>query len=138
MKILSRDSIGSDIKWGLGWGLWLAVAFSLLGTALLIMQGGVLGRPSRFSFPMVIMGYFLMGAIGGLLLGIFRPLTHRRLGATILGIVVGIAVYSIAVVIAVGEKKFLTAPGLASALVLGTLMGGYLGHDTWSRYRKRG
>lgn len=136
MSLLSRSSIRSDIKWGLGWGLWLAGGFSLLGTALFALQG-MSAHPSRFSFPLVILGYFAMGVIGGLLVGVFRPLTQRRIGATILGMIIGIVVYSIAVLIAVGEKEFLSLPGLVSALVLGTVIGGLSGHSTWNKRASR-
>ncbi len=137
VKLVSRSSIGPDIKWGLGWGLWLAGGFSLLGSALFVLQGSVLGHPSRFSFPLVILGYFAMGATGGLLVGILRPLTQRRVGATILGIIIGIAVYFLAGIIAVGEKDFLSLPGLVSTLVLGTVIGGICGHNTWAWQRDR-
>ncbi len=136
MKLLSRSSIAPDIKWGLGWGLWMAGGFAVLGSALFVMQSGASGRPSRFSFPLVILGYFAMGVVGGLLLGVFRPLTQRRIGATILGIIIGIAVYSIAGFIALGEKKFLSPPGLGSALILGTIIGGLFGHNSWARNRR--
>ncbi|MDQ6872013.1 MAG: hypothetical protein M3037_08360 [Gemmatimonadota bacterium] len=136
MSLLSRTSLRSDIKWGLGWGFWLAGGFSLLGTALFVLQG-MSERPSRFSFPLVILGYFAMGVIGGLLVGLFRPLTQRRIGATMLGMIIGIVVYSIAGLVAVGEKEFLSLPGLVSALVLGTVIGGLSGHTTWNRRASR-
>lgn len=137
MRFVSRSSIGSDIKWGLGWGLWLAGGFSLLGSALFVLQGTVLGNPSRFSFPLVILGYLAMGVIGGLLIGVLRPLAQLRVGATILGIIIGIVVYAIAGIVAVGEKEFVSLPGLVSTLVLGTVIGGICGHSTWARQRNR-
>jgi len=94
-------------------------------------------RPSRFSFPLVILGYFAMGVIGGLLVGVFRPLTQRRIGATILGMIIGIVVYSIAGFVAIGEKEFLSLPGLVPALVLGTVIGGLSGHSTWNKRASR-
>lgn len=137
MKLDARPSIRSDIKWGLGWGLWLAGLFSIFGSALFLMQGTVLGHPSRFSFPAVILGYFAMGLVGGVLAGVMRPLARWRLGATILGVIVGILVYAIAMIIAVGQKKFLSPPGLISTLILGTVIGGLFGHNTWTKYDRR-
>lgn len=135
VNVRSRSSIGSDIRWGLGWGLWLAGGFALLGSALFVMQSTVLGRPSRFSFPLVILGYLAMGIIGGLLIGLLRPLSQRRVGATILGIIIGNIVYAIAGLVAIGEKELLSVAGLASTLVLGTIIGGFCGHSTWARLR---
>jgi len=137
VRFVLRSSIGSDIKWGLSWGLWLAGGFSLLGTALFVLQGTVLGNPSRFSFPLVILGYFAMGVMGGVLVGVLRPLGQGRVGATILGIISGILVYAIAIIVAVGEKEFLSLPGLVSTLVLGTIIGGLCGHTTWASQRNR-
>lgn len=137
MKLDSRISITSDIKWGLGWGLWLAGGFSILGSALFLLQGTIFGRASRFSLPLVILGYFAMGLIGGLLAGLMRPLARRRIGATIMGAIIGIFVYAIAMIIAVGQKEFLSLPGLASTLLLGTVIGGLFGHNTWNKQRNR-
>jgi hypothetical protein len=137
MKLNLRTSIGSDIKWGLGWGLWLAAGFSILGSALFLLQGPVFGHASGFSFPLLIVGYVAMGLIGGLLAGVVRPLARTRIGATIIGVIIGIFVYSIAMIIAVGQKKFLSPPGLASALVLGTVIGGLFAHNMWTRPRDR-
>ena len=78
-----------------------------------------------------------MGVIGGLLVGVFRPLTQRRIGATILGMIIGIVVYSIAGFVAIGEKEFLSLPGLVPALVLGTVIGGLSGHSTWNKRASR-
>lgn len=133
MAFVSRSSIRSDIRWGLGWGLWLACAFALLGSALFLLQG----RPSRFSFPMVVLGYFAMGVVGGILVGVFRPLTQGRIGSTALGVIIGIAVYFLAGIIAVGAEEFLSPPGLVSTLVLGTVIGGLAGHNTWRHHRDR-
>jgi hypothetical protein len=137
VNFISRSSIGADIKWGLSWGFWLAGGFSLLGSALFLLQGTVLGHPSRFSFPLVILGYLAMGVIGGLLIGVLRPFAQGRIGATILGIIIGIVVYGIAMIVAVGEKEFLSFPGLVSTLVLGIIIGGLSGHNTWARQRRR-
>ena len=133
MRLLSRSSLISDVKWGIGWGLWLAAGFSLLGSALFVMQGTVLGNPSRFSFPLVVIGYFAMGVVGGSVVGLLRPLAQQRLGATLLGMIVGIFVYAIAVLVAVGEKEFLSPAGLYSTFTLGTVIGGIAGHNTWKK-----
>jgi riboflavin transporter FmnP len=131
-----RRSVAKDIKWGLVWGLWLAAAFGLLGSFLFLLQGTVLGQPSRFSFPLVILGYFAMGLTGGVLAGLMRPLTRWRLGATLMGALIGIVVYAIATIIAVGEENFRSTPGLISTFVLGTGIGGFLGYSMWTKYQR--
>jgi hypothetical protein len=78
-----------------------------------------------------------MGVIGGVLVGVLRPLGQQRAGATILGMISGILVYAIATIVAVGEKEFLSVPGLVSTLVLGTIIGGLCGHTTWTSQRNR-
>ena len=47
-----------DIKWGLGWGLWLAGGFSIIGSALFLFQGTVLGHRQGFSFLWSILELF--------------------------------------------------------------------------------
>jgi len=92
--------------WGLGWGLWLAAAFGLLGAALMVMRVNFAGIPSHFAFPLVILGYLAMGLLGGVVVGVLRPLGQHQGGATLLGMIVGIIVYAIAGIVAVGEKEF--------------------------------
>jgi hypothetical protein len=129
MTVRSRRSIRADVRWGIGWGVWLASGFAVLGGALFVLRGS-----SRFSVPLVILGYFAMGLLGGVLAGLMRPLARNRWGATAMGVVIGILVYGIAMIIAVGQKRFLSPPGLASTLTLGTVIGGLFGHSSWKKY----
>ncbi len=126
-----QHSLNSDIKWGLRWGLWFAVGYSLLASVLYVFQGTLLGERSRFYYPLVIASYFLMGIIGGLLTGLLRPITHSRLGATAVGIVIGLAVYFIAGITTIGAGEFLSLPGVVSTVVLGTAIGGACGYNSW-------
>lgn len=132
LRFGSPHSLGSNIKWGVEWGLWFACGFSLLGSVLYLVQGTFLGERSQFAFPLVVLAYFVMGLVGGLIAGLLRPLTRWRIGATGVGVVVGVVVYFIAGLTAVGRKEFLSLAGLVSTLVLGTVIGGYCGYSSWS------
>lgn len=135
--IRSRRSLISDIKWGLGWGLWLAAAFALLGAALMVMRVNIAGVPSHFAFPLVILGYLAMGLLGGVVVGLLRPLGQHQGGATLLGMIVGIIVYAIAGIVAVGVKEFRSPAGVLSALILGIVIGGLAGRRTWRNQRRK-
>jgi hypothetical protein len=113
----------------------MAGFFSMIGAALILVRG-FSPYPSMFSLPLVILSYFAMGILGGLLLGVFRPFVQRRSGATILGIIIGVMVYFIAGLVAVG-REVLSPAGFGVALVLGTVAGGYLGHSTWNKRASR-
>lgn len=132
IQMTTRKSLTEDLKWGLTWGLWFAGGCSLLAAALFTIRGTVLGEASRFSLPLVILAYIAMGGIGGLIVGLLRPVARWRLGAAAVGIVVGVIVYFIAGLTAIGAREFLSPPGSVSALVLGTLIGGACGYNSWS------
>jgi hypothetical protein len=77
-----------NLKWGLRWGLIVAIAF----TGIVVVVALVAGPPPEPSggptVPSLIGFYFLGGTIGGLLVGILRPVTAHKAGAIVVGTIV--------------------------------------------------
>jgi len=74
-----------NLKWGLRWGLTIAVGFTAIG---LIGSIGGLIDPTAKTGPSIVslVGfYFLAGVCGGLLLGLLRPITKYKVGAMFVG-----------------------------------------------------
>jgi hypothetical protein len=132
-----RKSLGPDLKWGVSWGVWFAAGYSLLASALFFLEGTLLGQASRFSFPAVISLYIAMGVIGGLIVGLLRPVARRRIGAIALGVLVGVVVYFFAGITTIGIQEFLSLPGVVSTLVIGSVIGGACGYNSWSPEGKK-
>jgi peptidoglycan/LPS O-acetylase OafA/YrhL len=74
-----------NLKWGLRWGLIMAVGFTVIGIVATIgasFDPTPRNDPSLASF---IGFYFLAGIVGGLLLGLLRPVTRSKVGAMLVG-----------------------------------------------------
>jgi hypothetical protein len=74
-----------NLKWGLRWGLTMAVGFTAIGVlAAIAASFDPVPRndPSLLSF---VGFYFLGGSVGGLLLGLLRPITRYKAGAMFVG-----------------------------------------------------
>ncbi len=85
-------SILKNLKWGLRWGLTMAVGFTVI--ALFASIGRYLD-PSAASEPSLasLVGfYFIAGICGGLLLGLLRPIAKHKTGALFIGTAV-VALY---------------------------------------------
>ena len=84
-----------DLKWGLAWGLGLALVFSIYVGALFVLDGIGTDDPSMGAreFLFVIAAYFVGGLFGGLMAGLLRPASRWPLGAMAMGILVAFPVY---------------------------------------------
>jgi multisubunit Na+/H+ antiporter MnhG subunit len=78
-------NVGRNLKWGLRWGLIMAVGFTAIGVVAGI---GASFDPTPRNDPSLVslVGfYFLAGTCVGLLLGLLRPLTQSKAGAIVVG-----------------------------------------------------
>lgn len=111
-----------DIKWGVGWGLWLASGFSVIVVVLAGFRGSTDYPELGLSTPKIIALYYLLGLAGGSVVGILRPFTKSKLGGFVVGSIIGTLVYGGAgFVIKDVEWQFM----LPAALVLGLAVGGH-------------
>jgi hypothetical protein len=118
----------SDVRWGLGWALTFATIFSAYVLILAAFRGSTTFDKYEMTVWQIIATYFTVAAVGGTLLGLFRPFTAQRRGATVTGAVIGTFVY-VGVSISV-EGRF-SASALLIGAVVGVPMGGYLAHGWW-------
>lgn len=92
---VSRQSgLGANLRWGLLRGVLLSCLLSTVLVGLVLIRGSSqFERPSLSAWE-IIGAYFVAGTVGGLVLGLLRPLTKNRVGAAVVGCVVGAFAYS--------------------------------------------
>jgi hypothetical protein len=98
-------SLVKNLKWGLGWGLTMAVGFTVIGAVAAIgasLDPTPRNDPSLASF---VAFYFLAGTVGGLLFGLLRPITRYKVGAMLVGTAVA------AVSVALLARMFVVTDG---------------------------
>jgi hypothetical protein len=118
-----------NLFWGLKWGLWFALFFSLIATAMSVFSGGEIIERQDISLPASIAIYVVGGLAGGAVLGLLRPLTRRRIGAALVGILVMTPVGMITGLILFGPIHTWDGPewfGLIFSSILFGSCGGYL------------
>ena len=74
-----------NLKWGLRWGLIMAVGFTAIGVVATILASFDQTPRNDPSLVSLVGFYFLAGACGGLLLGLLRPITRSKVGAMFVG-----------------------------------------------------
>jgi hypothetical protein len=129
-----RRSIAADLRWGVLRGLGFAGIISALA-ALAGLAAGEEGR-ATLATPLgqMLAWYLGVGAIGGALAGLGRPLLRTGGGAAVLGAVVG--------ALGLGSLVYLGEPGGAPrpavvriGAALGVGVGAFLGWWMWRRER---
>jgi peptidoglycan/LPS O-acetylase OafA/YrhL len=85
-----------NLKWGLRYGLIVAVAFTVIA-AVITLATGEDSSSKGLSLPSLIGFYFLGGMCGGLLVGLLRPITKHKAGAILVGTLVTATLLSLMV-----------------------------------------
>jgi len=123
----ARQELLRDIKWGIGWGLWLASGFSVMVVVLAGFRGSTDYPELGLTTPRIIALYYLLALVGGSVVGIFRPFAKSKLGGFAVGSLVGTLIYAGAgFAIKDVEWQFM----IPTALILGLAVGGTLGYQT--------
>jgi hypothetical protein len=131
MQLISRSH--RDWGWGVSWAFGYAVLYSAW---VAFVSGGQLTRPIEAGgqTPLqIIATYFAIAAVVGPILGLFRPALSRRLGAFLIGSVVGFATYA-GFGLAAGDAD---GTYLVIAAVVGVVGGGGLGVVFFDRERSK-
>ena len=120
----STATVISDVRWGLGSALPLAVLMGAVAAVFRLIIGPTYA-PGVSLFGLLL-DYGLLGFSAGILLGIFRPLTHSMRGAAIIGGVWGIFL-DLVIMVPFGRW----APFDAVFMLIYTIGGAGLGAQIW-------
>ncbi|MDT8436695.1 MAG: hypothetical protein RRA92_08060 [Gemmatimonadota bacterium] len=140
---LKRDRaiVRRDLKWGLAVCAGFAFLFSVIVAVQATVKGP--GFEERLGFPvgLLILGYFLLGGIVGILLGLLRPLARTRVGAAVLGVLMTAPVFVLmgtffAYFDPTMDRPDSIAEALRDILILTVAMSCILGAPTALYYRR--
>ena len=81
------------MKWGIGWGLAMAAAFSFHATLVLIVNGNSVFREIGTTYPASIASYAAAGVLAGAIIGTMRPLGTSLLGVLLLSVAASVPAY---------------------------------------------
>jgi hypothetical protein len=155
----SSSSVGHRTLWDDIRGGWLyatgfsVIALVIIGVAALSSATGgtqVTGWDTLpLGLPLVVLGYFAAGTLGGMAFGILRPLRRWLLGWMLTGFVIAALVYGAVCMMGVvgyylgfnildlnsGAEGWRLLPGIS--LITGIFPGSLLGAYYWYKNRKR-
>ncbi len=90
---MRRAQMMDNIKWGLKRGMVPAVGFSAIVIVQYFSLGSGVVTHYGLTLPIVLLMYFGMGLVGGLVAGVGRPLARTHLGAMAMGVVIAAVGY---------------------------------------------
>lgn len=126
---------GRDLGWGLTGGCLFTFAYSAFVILLYLIAGPGPFERNGVTLGSVLLSYLFGGLAGGLVVGLLRPLTSRRLGAIAVGIIAATLVF---VGIGIAVWGWLTRWDRDSWLTLATtsiIFGVYGGNMLWKYQR---
>lgn len=126
-----RQQLLGNLKWGVGYGLIFAVLFSLIVIVQYLLAGPGVAASRGIPVVAAIGAYFGGGIIGGVLLGLLRPLTRWRLGSAVVGIITCLPL-SVAFALAFeGRPSNWSVEMVAAGIIVAVLIGGMSGYQWW-------
>lgn len=129
----ARNRLWDDLTFGVMWALVVAVALCLWVTVLYLIAGSEPFSENHTTYMAVIATYLTGGVGAGVMLGLLRPIVHRRWGACLAG---GLAAIPLALAIRVSQEGF--APWVHSdtmvIVVFGGFMGPAVGYNFWKKF----
>ena len=115
-------ALTNNLKWGLRWGLTMAVAFTAIAVVASVAAAFDPTPRQDWSLPSFVAFYFIAGTCGGLVLGLLRPITRHKVGAMAVGTVI-VAVALITMSLTLMETDSWT-PVHSFLIAFGSLLGG--------------
>ena len=80
----------ANIRWGIRWGTTLASIYSLLALVINGLSAGEAFSRKGITLGQTIALYMASGVIGGIVVGLLRPVMKTRFGASAVGVVAAI------------------------------------------------
>ncbi len=87
---ISPTKLGSNLRWGITGGLWVAAFYCIWVTGLYVVRGPEPFERNGVTFLSTIFTYLAIGIVGGGLVGLLRPFSGERFGAYGIGVLVGL------------------------------------------------
>ena len=88
-----RSEFAKNVHWAFGWTFSFATFYSAYVLLVSLARRSTWFDSYEMSTWTMILGYYLAAVLAGLALAVLRPLGTTRLGAYILGVVIGFLVY---------------------------------------------
>jgi len=83
-----RQSVYANLRWGLSQMSFLMIVFGLLALLPFAINGKAAGE-GFFSLPQLLLSYLITAILGGIVLGILRPIGTSMAGAALIGALIG-------------------------------------------------
>jgi len=116
---------------GIGFGLFAATVLTMWVSFLHLRAGSGPFAALNVTYQEVVVGYYLGGLAGGLLIGLAWPLRRWMLGCLVLGV---LGVFPMYLFAPLNWTLLVTSPGAAilPSLIAATFLGGAVGAWAWS------
>jgi hypothetical protein len=106
-------------------GLAAATCFSAWVLLLVLLRGSPRFEKYGMSAWQIVAAYYAAGLLGGVVLGLFWPLTRTSWGAVALGSIIGVIAYA---VIGMSMHGAFSWQSLHDGMILGVPIGGFVGY----------
>lgn len=120
-----------DLFWGLKWGLLFALFFSIAASLMNAVSGGAIAEQQGVSLLSSIAIYVCGGLLGGSVLGLLRPMTRRRAGASVVGFFVMMVVGTATALIILGPLPTWDEGDWIGVIITAVLLGAPGGYMYW-------
>jgi hypothetical protein len=118
-----------NVRTGLAYGLGLATVLSCIVLVLVAVRGPQALRSYGIGLPLMLLGYYVSGVLGGAVVGLLLPLARWPLGAALVGVIAGSIVYALAGWLVTGQgERAAVLPGLT---LIGAAVGAAVGVGLW-------
>ena len=128
----SRTSRGRtlwpDLRWGLSWSLALATGFSAWVLLLTLFRGSTQFHKYDMTTWQIIATYYVVSCVGGIVLGLCRPFTAKRWGATVVGALIGTLAYT---GVGISMDHTLSTSTLIIGVLVGVPAGAFVAYRSW-------
>jgi hypothetical protein len=90
----TQTTVLDNIRWGLWYGIFMAVLLSALAALILLTRGTGPFSKNVVSLGTAIAIYAIGGVLGGAILGLLRPLTRYFIGVLLISIPVSLPIFA--------------------------------------------
>jgi len=127
-----RRDLKADLREGIGAGMYLAAAYSVIGGVAVALGAGRVIESLGANILIVVAAYFTGGLLSGVAFGLLRPMGATRLGAALLGFVVALPSVTVlsSLVIPPPEWRNLPVFSLGASALIGPILGIVRWRDT--------